>query len=37
MLSSGDRNVIADALKRVGRNRSNPPTLWEDVSSGRMA
>jgi hypothetical protein len=37
MRSSGDRNVIADALKWVGRHRSNPRTLWEDVSSGRMA
>jgi hypothetical protein len=28
---------IADALKWVGRYRSNPRTLWEDLSSGRMA
>jgi hypothetical protein len=37
MRSSGERNVIADALWWAGRYRSNPRMLWEDLSSGRMA
>jgi hypothetical protein len=30
MVSSGDRNAIADRARMVGHN-SNPRDLWEDI------